>query len=113
MEIAPRISVDKNICFGKPVITGTRVPVDLIAGQVVGGMTIEEVMREYELEREDVLAALAYAEKEHARTKLFKLMDEIQERNKDIDSEEVEREVAEAIREVRLEKRKKRMMGKE
>jgi len=44
MEIAPTISVDEKISFGKPVITGTRVPVDLIIGKLAGGMTYEEVI---------------------------------------------------------------------
>lgn len=61
IEIAPRIVVDERVRFGKPVIRGTRVPVDLVLGKLAGGLTIEEVMREYELEREDVLAALTYA----------------------------------------------------
>lgn len=63
MEIAPRISVDEKVRFGKPVITGTRVPVDLILGKLAGGMTYEEVMTEYEIAREDILAALDYAAK--------------------------------------------------
>ena len=61
IELAPRITVDEQVHFGKPVIKGTRVPVELILGKLAGGMSIEEVMREYGLEREDVLAALAYA----------------------------------------------------
>lgn len=60
-EIAPRITVDAKIRFGKPVIQGTRIPVDLVVGKLAGGMGIEEVMEEYALTREDVLAALAYA----------------------------------------------------
>ncbi|MBE0516630.1 MAG: DUF433 domain-containing protein [Methanophagales archaeon] len=63
MEIAPRISVDEKIRFGKPVISGTRVPVDLIIGKLAGGMTYEEVMAEYEITREDILAVLDYAAK--------------------------------------------------
>ncbi len=63
MEIAPRISVDKNVRFGKPVITGTRVSVDLILGKLAGGMTYEEVTAEYEISREDILAVLDYAAK--------------------------------------------------
>lgn len=63
MEIAPRISVEEKIRFGKPVITGTRVPVDLIIGKLAGGMTYEEVIAEYEITREDILAALDYAAK--------------------------------------------------
>jgi len=60
-EIAPKIVIDPKIRFGKPVIKGTRVPVDLIVGKIAGGMTIEEVAREYDLKTEDVLAALRYA----------------------------------------------------
>ena len=57
VEIAPRITVDKDVRFGKPVIKGTRVPVDLILGKLAGGMSYEEVMAEYELTKEDILAA--------------------------------------------------------
>ena len=60
-EIAPRIVVDENVRFGKPVIKGTRVPVDLIVGKLAGGMSMDQVLDEYALSREDVLAALAYA----------------------------------------------------
>lgn len=63
MEIAPRIIVDEKVRFGKPVIKGTRVPVDLIIGKLAGGMTYEEVMAEYDLAKEDILAALDYAAK--------------------------------------------------
>lgn len=62
MEIAPRISVNEKVRFGKPVITGTRVPVDVVLGKLAGGMTYEEVMAEYEITREDILAALHYIE---------------------------------------------------
>jgi uncharacterized protein (DUF433 family) len=61
VELAPRIIVDSEIRFGKPVIEGTRVPVEIVVGKLGGGMTIEEVMDEYVLTREDVLAALSYA----------------------------------------------------
>jgi uncharacterized protein (DUF433 family) len=60
-EIAPRIEVDEKVRFGKPVISGTRVPVDLVVGKLAGGMTVEQVIEEYGLAREDVLAALSYA----------------------------------------------------
>jgi len=39
---------------------GTRVPVELVVGKLGGGMSMEEVMDEYMLAREDVLAALSY-----------------------------------------------------
>jgi uncharacterized protein (DUF433 family) len=59
MEIAPRITVDEkvrfgSVRFGRPVIQGTRVPVDLISGKLAGRMTYEEVMVEYDLTREDI-----------------------------------------------------------
>jgi len=63
MEIAPRVTIDEKVRFGKPVIKGTRVPVDLILGKLAGGMTYEEVMSEYGLIKEDILAALDYAAK--------------------------------------------------
>ena len=63
MEIAPGISVDEKIRFGKPVIAGTRVPVDLILGKLAGGMSYEEVMEEYEIKLADILAVLDYASK--------------------------------------------------
>ena len=61
MEIAPRITVEEKVRFGRPVIQGTRVPVALILGKLAGGMTYEEVMAECGLVREDILAALSYA----------------------------------------------------
>jgi uncharacterized protein (DUF433 family) len=63
MEIAPRIVVDEKVRFGKPVIKGTGVPVDSILGKLAGGMTYEEVMVEFDLTKEDILAALQYASK--------------------------------------------------
>jgi uncharacterized protein (DUF433 family) len=63
MELEPGIVVDEKIRFGKPVIKGTRVPVELILGQLGGGMTYEEVMQEYHLTRENIFAVLKYAAK--------------------------------------------------
>jgi uncharacterized protein (DUF433 family) len=56
-----RIVIDPQIQHGKPVIRGTRVPVARIVGGLAGGMSKEEVIREYEISEEDVLAALSYA----------------------------------------------------
>ena len=62
-EIAPRIVVDEAIHFGKPVIKGTRVPVETVVGRLAGGMTREQVEADFGITNEDVLAALAYAAK--------------------------------------------------
>ena len=61
IEIAPHIVVDPSVRFGKPVIEGTRVPVDLVIAKLAGGMTVEEVAEEYEITFEDIRGALAYA----------------------------------------------------
>jgi len=53
-----RIVIDPAICHGKPVIRGMRMPVTLVIGSLAGGMTIEEVQREYDLTPEDIRAAL-------------------------------------------------------
>ena len=55
------ISVDRGIQGGRPVITGTRVPVQVIVGSLAGGMTPEEVSAEYRVTEEQARAALAYA----------------------------------------------------
>lgn len=56
-----RISIDPNVCFGKPCIRGTRVWVSLILDFLASGMTTDEVLAEYpQLTREDILAAIAY-----------------------------------------------------
>lgn len=63
IEVAPRIVVDPEIRFGKPVIQGTRVPVHLVVAKIAGGMGLDEVAAEYDLTVEDVRAALGYAAK--------------------------------------------------
>jgi uncharacterized protein (DUF433 family) len=56
-----RISVDPNICFGKPCIRGTRIWVSLVLDLLANGTTIEEVLTEYpQLAKEDIHAAIAY-----------------------------------------------------
>ena len=61
IQLAPRIVVDPKVRFGKPVIEGTRVPVELVIGKLGGGMSIEEIVGEYEITRDDIHAALNYA----------------------------------------------------
>jgi len=56
-----RISIDPNVCFGKPCIRGTRIWVSLILDFLASGMTIEEILTEYpQLTTEDIHAAIAY-----------------------------------------------------
>ena len=58
-----RIVINPKIMHGKPVIKGTRVPVDVILGSLVGGMTYEEIKKEYRVKQEDIIAVIEYAAK--------------------------------------------------
>lgn len=60
-EIAPGITVDPAVRFGRPVIKGTRVPIDVVLGQLAGGLTVDAVAEAYGVTREAVFAALRYA----------------------------------------------------
>ena len=56
-----RISVDPQICFGKPCIRGTRIWVSLLLDFLASGSSMEQILDSYpQLKREDVLAAIAY-----------------------------------------------------
>ena len=56
-----RISVNPEICFGKPCIKGHRIWVSLILDMLAGGDSIEEILENYpQLQREDILACIAY-----------------------------------------------------
>jgi uncharacterized protein (DUF433 family) len=60
-ELLQRISIDPNVCFGKPCIRGTRIWVSLILDFLASGMSQAEVIDEYpHLTHDDILAALAY-----------------------------------------------------
>ncbi len=62
-EIFPGIISDSGILGGEAVIKGTRIPVSLILGHLASGMSIDELVYEYDLRKEDIYAALAYAAK--------------------------------------------------
>jgi uncharacterized protein (DUF433 family) len=57
-----RISIDPNVCFGKPCIKGTRIWVSLILDFMADGETESQILATYpQLQPEDIRAALAYA----------------------------------------------------
>lgn len=57
-----RITIDPEICHGKPCIRGLRYPVEVILELLSSGMTTEEVLEDYpDLERDDIQATLLYA----------------------------------------------------
>ena len=60
-QLLNRISIDPNVCFGKPCIKGTRIWVSLILDFLATGMSIKDILIEYpQLTEIDVRAALAY-----------------------------------------------------
>ena len=62
MNFSDRITIDLNICHGKPTIRGLRYPVETILELLSSGMTVDQILDEYQdLERENILAALAFA----------------------------------------------------
>lgn len=62
MVPSERITVDPDICHGKPCIRGLRYPVENVLEWLAAGMTTEQILADYQdLEREDILATLAFA----------------------------------------------------
>lgn len=60
-ELLSRISIDPSVCFGKPCIRGHRIWVSLVLDYLAGGATVDELLEAYpSIEREDVLACIAY-----------------------------------------------------
>lgn len=62
-ELKTRIVMRPGILGGKPVIRGTRISVEFVLSLLSSGMSVEEILAEYQhLTREDILATLHYAE---------------------------------------------------
>ena len=61
-ELLDRVVINPKVMVGKPIIKGTRIPIDMIVKLVAQGMTIEEILEDYpKLSKEDVKAALLYS----------------------------------------------------
>ena len=61
-KLLERITINPDICHGKPCIRGLRYPVDTILELLSAGMSNEEILADYDdLELEDILAVLAFA----------------------------------------------------
>jgi uncharacterized protein (DUF433 family) len=66
-----RITIDPAICHGKPCVRGLRYPVEVLLELLSSGMTLDEILDDFkDLEREDLLAVLAFAAR-LSRTKRF------------------------------------------
>jgi uncharacterized protein (DUF433 family) len=69
-----RITINPKVMVGKPVIKGTRIPVELILRMLAQGISQEEILKEYpRLQPEDIRAALAYAGEVVAGEEVFLL----------------------------------------
>ncbi len=61
-QLLNRIELNPKIMLGKPVIKGTRIPVEIILNKLSQDISIDEILNDYpRLSREDVQAAVAYA----------------------------------------------------
>jgi uncharacterized protein (DUF433 family) len=58
-----RVIIDPEIRHVKPIIKGTRVPVDVILGSLAVGMEVQEIADEYGIDKKDMQAAIEYATK--------------------------------------------------
>ena len=62
-ELLQRITLNPEVCHGKPVIRNLRYPVESMLELLSAGMTIEDILADYpDLEREDLLACMAFAQ---------------------------------------------------
>ena len=62
MSQIERITIDQDVCHGKPCIRGMRWPVEVIIDLLGSGMTIDEIIEDHpELEKEDIQASLNFA----------------------------------------------------
>ena len=60
-ELLSRISIDPNVCFGKPCIRGHRIWVSLVLDRLAGGDAVQDILNDYPgLEEADVRACIAY-----------------------------------------------------
>lgn len=63
-SLLQRITIHPEVCHGKPVIRDTRMMVESILEYIAGGDTIEDLLKEFTyIERDDILASIAYAAK--------------------------------------------------
>jgi uncharacterized protein (DUF433 family) len=62
MKLLERITIDQEICHGKPCVRNMRWPVEVIIDMLGSGMSTDEIIEDHpELEKEDILACLNFA----------------------------------------------------
>ncbi len=74
MSLLERITIDPEICHGKPCIRGLRYPVEFLLELLSSGMTHAEILEDYDdLEEADILSALLYATRLSQVKSIYKL----------------------------------------
>jgi len=73
-ELLKRITADPNIMVGKPIVRGTRITVEAILDELAGGVSEEEILEDFpELTRDDIRAAVAYAQGLVAEQRVYRV----------------------------------------
>ena len=76
MKLNKRIIINPEVMVGKPVIKGTRIPVDTVVRLLAQGITQEEILEDYpNLKKEDIRAALEYVADVVEGEDVFPLLD--------------------------------------
>lgn len=71
-RLLKRIICDPSVMLGKPVVKGTRMPVDLIVEKIAAGETIQQILDDYPfLKEDDVRAALYYSARSVSREEVY------------------------------------------
>jgi len=70
-NLLERITIDPGVLCGKPVIKGTRISVELILEKLVQGYSYPKIAKEYDIQEEDIKAALFYAQKTIANEEVY------------------------------------------
>ncbi|MCY7330626.1 MAG: DUF433 domain-containing protein [Saprospiraceae bacterium] len=75
MSLLSRITLNPDVCFGKPTIRNMRYPVEMILDLLSAGMTEGELLEDYpDLERDDIRACLAFASKLTQVKSIYKVL---------------------------------------
>lgn len=71
-DLLERIVIDPRVMVGKPVVRGTRVPVEHVLTLLAQGLTVEEILKDYpHLTRDDIAAVLLYAARVTGREEVY------------------------------------------
>jgi uncharacterized protein (DUF433 family) len=76
-KLLNRIVVNPKVMTGKPIIKGTRIPVEQILRLLAQGLTFDDILKDYpHLKKEDITAALLYAAKVMGREEIYPIIAE-------------------------------------